>query len=103
MTGGSLTSTNGRCPSATRCSARHEAVPAVFGDRDEEALLLEHGSRQPDLWGINLYPAEHGGPDWIEYDSMINVRPSQVNRSRSVKDASVQQRIRDIVDRLVVG
>ncbi len=41
---------------------------------DEEQWLLENGS-QADLWGINLYPAETSD-DWIEFDSMINIRPS---------------------------
>ena len=68
---------------------------------DEEALLLQHGSRQADLWGINLYP-ERPAPAFIEFDSMINVRPSQGNRSRGVDDAAVRAQIRDIVARLVV-
>ena len=67
---------------------------------DEEALLLEDGSAQPDVWGINIYP---GAPDdgWIEFDSMINVRPAQGNRSRGVEDPSLQARIRSVVDLLV--
>lgn len=68
---------------------------------DEGALLLEHGSRESDLWGINLYPAEHGRADWIEYDSMINVRPAQGNRSRDVEPLGVREQIAAIVDRLV--
>lgn len=77
-------------------------VMAVSGElhADEEALLLEDGSRQNDLWGINLYPGELG-PDWIEFDSMINVRPSQNNRSRGVDDEVTRTTIRRIVDRLV--
>ena len=39
---------------------------------DEERMLLEVGSKQDDLWGINLYP-ELDGDDFIEFDSMINV------------------------------
>lgn len=76
---------------------------AVGGElhADDEAALLDDGSRQSDLWGINLYPADHGQPGWLEFDSMINVRPSVGNRSRSVEDASVQRRIRTIVERLV--
>ena len=27
---------------------------------DLEALLLQDGSKQKDLWGINLYPGMHG-------------------------------------------
>jgi len=67
---------------------------------DEEALLLEDGSRQADLWGINLYPNE-SGPQWIEFDSMINVRPSQNNRSRDVEDESIREEIRRVVSALV--
>lgn len=58
---------------------------------DEEAALLDDGSRQEDLWGINLYPAE-AGPEWLEFDSMINVRPSRGNRSRDVEDPRQQAR-----------
>lgn len=78
------------------------AVMAIGGElhSDEEAALLDDGSRQPDLWGINLYPAETG-EDWIEYDSMINVRPAQGNRSRDVEDERLRGRIRAVVDGLV--
>ena len=68
---------------------------------DEEAALLDDGSAQRDLWGINLY-ADETGPEWIEFDSMINVRPTNGNRSRDVEDAGVRESIRGIVDRLIV-
>jgi len=48
---------------------------------DAEALLLEQGSTQADLWGINLYH-EKPAAEWIEFNSLINIRPSQKNRSR---------------------
>ena len=67
---------------------------------DEEALLLENGSAQRDLWGINLYP-DVDGDDWIEFDSMINLRPASGNRGRGVDDPVVRDRIRGIVTRLV--
>jgi hypothetical protein len=67
---------------------------------DEEAHLLEQGSRQQDLWGINLYP-DKSGEEFIEFDSMINLRPSQGNRSRSVNDPSTRQKIREIVEQLI--
>jgi hypothetical protein len=69
---------------------------------DEEAALLDDGSRQTDLWGINLYPNE-AGEGWIEFDSMINVRPSQNNRSREVEDEERRDAIRRIVRALVTG
>ena len=67
---------------------------------DEEALLLEEGSRQKNLWGINLYP-EIEGEDWVEFDSMINLRPSVGNLSRGVDNPQVRKRIRKIVNKLV--
>ena len=67
---------------------------------DEEALLLDDGSSQSNLWGINLYPSADEA-DWIEYDSMINVRPSQANRTRGVEDAALRAKIRRIVNELV--
>ena len=67
---------------------------------DEEALLLADGSQQRDLWGINLYP-QLDGPDWIEFDSMINLRPSFGNRSRSVDDPATQEAIVSLVAELV--
>jgi hypothetical protein len=78
-------------------------IMAIAGElhADEEALLLDDGSAQASLWGINLYPAEHGTPGWIEFDSMINVRPRQGNRTRSVDDPDIRDRIAAIVERLV--
>jgi hypothetical protein len=77
-------------------------VMAVDADlhSDEEALLLEDGSAHSDLWGINIYP-ELAVNDWIEFDSMINIRPSQGNRSRGVDDPEVRARIVSIVISLV--
>lgn len=63
---------------------------------DLEALLLEDGSKQTDLWGINLYP-ELQGEDFIEFDSMINVRPSQKNQSRDVLDPAIRKKIVAVV------
>src|SRR5207237_5009471 len=79
-------------------------VMAVNGElhSDEEALLIEDGSRQADLWGINLYPND-SSPEWIEFDSMINVRPSQNNRSRDVEDESTRAAIRRVIQALVTN
>jgi hypothetical protein len=59
------------------------------------------GSRQQDLWDINLYPAEYNSDGFIEFDSMINLRPSQGNRTRCVDDPAARQAIVEIVTRLV--
>jgi len=77
-------------------------IMAIGGDlhADEETLLLDDGSQQADLWGVNLYPAT-SGDDWLEYDSMNNVRPSQGNRSRGVENPTLREAIRAVVDELV--
>ena len=67
---------------------------------DEEKFLLEEGSVQDNLWGINIYP-DKDRKDWIEFDSMINIRPRQNNRSRGVEDTAIQKKIIDIIARLI--
>jgi len=69
---------------------------------DEEAILLDQGSMQGNLWGINLYP-EKSAEEWIEFDSMINVRPSGGNCSRYVESAEIREAVIKIVHRLLEG
>ncbi len=78
-------------------------VLAIGGElhADEESLLLEDGSQQEHLWGINIYP-EKPPEDRIEFDSMINVRPSQNNRSRGVENPEIQTRILHIVKKMIL-
>lgn len=70
---------------------------------DIEQYMLDNGSLQNDLWGINLYPEQFGSPDFIEFDSMINIRPRQNNRSRYVEDPAIRQKIVEIIDKVVDG
>ena len=67
---------------------------------DLEAMLLEDGSEQRGLWGINLYP-DLPPDQFVEFDSMINVRPSQGNKSRGVEDAATRQRIVAVVEQRI--
>lgn len=64
---------------------------------DGEARLLEDCSMQADLWGINLYPSKFGMPDFIEFDSMINLKPRQNNMNRGVDDPGVRKQIIEII------
>jgi len=75
----------------------HRLVVDMDLHADGEAYLLERGSRQQDIWGINLYPNKYGTDEFIEYDSMINMRPRQGNRSRDVLDQAVRAKIAEIV------
>lgn len=66
---------------------------------DIEKLLLDNGSNQEDLWGINLYPNDE---EFIEFDSLINIRPKQGNHSRSVEDPKTQEKIRQVVEKWII-
>lgn len=67
---------------------------------DEEAVLIKDGSKQQNLWGINIYP-DLSKDDQIEFDSMINLRPKQSNRSRSVDDPKIREKILKICSKLI--
>jgi len=77
-------------------------IMAVGGElhADEEALLISQGSKQENLWGINIYVNE-SLPQAIEFDSMINVRPAKKNRSRGVEDENLRNKIIEIVTKLI--
>ncbi len=68
---------------------------------DEEKLLLENGSKQKNLWGINIYPDKKGA-DFIEFDSIINIRPSQNNLSRFIEDEKIRKKIIEIINSLII-
>lgn len=65
---------------------------------DLEDLLLENGSKQNDLWGANLY---FDKPGFIEYTSLINIRPAQNNKSMEVQDAEIRKKINEIVNKYI--
>lgn len=77
-------------------------VMAIGGElhADEEAYLLENGSEQSNLWGINIY-IDQPLSQAVEFDSMINVRPSQGNRSRGVDDEGLRAKIIEVVESLI--
>jgi hypothetical protein len=66
---------------------------------DAEAALLNDGSKQADLWGANIIMEKPPGEN-IEYNSLINIRPSQGNRSRDIQDAAIRDRVRAVLARL---
>jgi len=64
---------------------------------DQEQYLFEHGSLQDDLWGFNLYPLSYGTDEFVEFDSMINIRPRQQNMSRGVENEEIRKEIITLV------
>lgn len=77
-------------------------IIAIDGElhADEETQLLTQGSNQKDLWGINLYP-DIEGDDWIEFDSMINIRPSIGNMTRGIEDEIIKKKIIGIIHKRI--
>ena len=69
---------------------------------DLEQMLLKNGSAQENLWGFNLW-VEEAGEDFIEYDSLINIRSWHGNPSRDVLDPEVREKIRQIVEQFIIG
>lgn len=77
-------------------------VDAPMHADEEYVLLEEHDSKQEHLWGINLFPDQAGTERFLVFDSMINLRPAWGNRTRGVDDPKIQEKIRTIVNKLVV-
>ena len=77
-------------------------IMAVGGElhADEEAMLLDQGSEQKNLWGANIY-VNQPRESWFEFDSMINIRPSQGNRSRNITDENVRKQVSEIAYSLI--
>ena len=67
---------------------------------DLEAYLLENGSKQDDLWGINLHPQKERSV-FIEYTSLINIRPHQDNPAMEVKSPAIRDKINYVVNKLI--
>lgn len=80
-----------------------QGIMAIGGElhADEEVILMEkEGSKREYTWGINLYP-KITNDEWIEFDSMINLKPSYGNRTMGVDNPETQKKIRDIVEKLI--
>lgn len=77
-------------------------IAAVGGElhADAEQLLLDAGSRQEDLWGANYYP-DRDPVDCIEFTSLINIRPSQGNRSMEIENDDIRDRVRELTHQLI--
>lgn len=80
-----------------------QEIMAIGGELhiDEEVVLMEkENSKQENIWGINIYP-DQSGDGFIEFDSMINLKPSFGNRTRGVDDAKIRQKITAVVNKLI--
>jgi hypothetical protein len=68
---------------------------------DLEQLLIEKENCEPkNLWGINIHP-DFEGEGFIEFDSMINLKPAFGNRTRGVESSEIRNKIVKIVINLI--
>lgn len=81
-----------------------QEIMAIDGElhADEEVLLTENGSKRSDVWGINFYPEYFGQENFVEFDSMINLKPFLGNRNRGIDDPNIRKKILEIVEKLVI-
>lgn len=80
-----------------------QGIMAIGGELHadgEVALIEKEGSKREHTWGINLYP-EKINDEWIEFDSVINLKPSYGNRSRGIDNPEIQKKIRNIIEKLI--
>lgn len=81
-----------------------QGIMALGGElhADEEVLLMEQeGSSRAYTWGVNIYP-EKTGDDRIEFDSMVNLKPTLRNLSRNVENEEVRKKIIKVVNELIL-
>jgi len=78
-------------------------IMAIGGEMhaDAESLLLQDGSRQDDLWGANLYP-DLSPENFIEYQSLLNIRPRLGNRAIEIESTEIKNKIKEIINKLIV-
>lgn len=76
------------------------AIGGEFHAEEEMALMEKENSQREYTWGINLYPARQG-EDFLEFDSMINLKPAFGNRTRNVDNPEIRETINNVVKKLV--
>lgn len=64
---------------------------------DCEALLLEDGSRQEDIWGADWYPDSRT----IGFGALINIRPRQNNYSMEIEDPAIRTSVESLARKLL--
>jgi hypothetical protein len=65
---------------------------------DEEAILLEKGSQQQNLWGANYYPSRPQGKRLV-YTSMINVRARDGNTKQEIQSPLIREKVAAVAKR----
>ena len=59
--------------------------------------LLADGSRGNDVWGANVFPEE----ERIDVVSLINIRPAAGNRSTTIEQPDIRNRVEAVIQKLL--
>ena len=68
---------------------------------DANQKLIERGLKQEDIWGFNVY-LDRPRNTWIEYISLINIRPSAGNTDMEVSDPKIREKMKQIIDSKII-
>ena len=68
---------------------------------DANMKLIEDGSKQKNIWGFNIDLDKSKG-DWLEYNSLINIRPLAGNRQLDIQDQNLKERMKSIINSKII-
>ena len=76
-------------------------IIAIGGELHSDAaeVLIKNNSQSENLWGINIH-FDKPKNEWIEFESLINVKPVFSNRSTKIEKPEIREKIKKIVDKL---
>lgn len=77
------------------------AVDAPLHSDLMEFLMQEENSEPKNLWGINIHP-DKTDEDFIEFDSMMNLKPALGNKTRGIEDQATREKIINILNKLTL-
>lgn len=98
----SIASENGKDYVKAVVDVKRGAMVVGMRFHDEAVPLLEEsGSVKGNLWGIRLRPDAWGTPTFVEFDSMINIKPELDNTSTGVDDPGLREAIVAVVDEVM--
>lgn len=80
-----------------------QQIIALGGELHSDAAekLIRQGSDNRNLWGGNFYPLK-SKKDWLEYSSLINLKPSQDNFAIDIKNQPIKKQINKIIKQLII-
>lgn len=63
---------------------------------DASNVLINDGSKQPDIWGFNLVFKDQGY--FLEYTALINIKPAAGNRDMEILDEETREAVKRVVE-----